>query len=131
MEYKNINNVIEAYIQDRGGLHVENVENFEKNFEKLKAFDYDAIKKFGECDYEFIKNMKLSLDDGPRLDKLDENMLSNINYKEAIGLCAILSEKVTHPNINTRWSDVFDSLFYLLKDEDFDELDDLFNKNIN
>ncbi|ADK63785.1 m146R [Myxoma virus] len=97
---------IKRYIRWRGGdLDVP----YEDVFETYTEFDVLAKKKFGKCDYDFIKPMNLTLSDGPRLGKLPTK--ESMTPEEAIGLCGILAEKVTHSHYDVDWDVVFTELF--------------------
>ncbi|AFB76958.1 apoptosis inhibitor [Cotia virus SPAn232] len=111
-----VRNIVQSYIKWRGG---ENID-YDKNFETLKLFDNDAIKSFGKCDYNFIKSLKLSIDDGPQLKNISKE--DSYGYKEIIGMCALLSEQVTHTFCNTKWDTVFKILFSFISNEDLTEL---------
>ncbi|AAF15033.1 m146R [Myxoma virus] len=101
---------IKRYIRWRGGdLDVP----YEDVFETYTEFDAVAKKKFGECGYDLIKPMKLTLTDGPRLGKLPTK--EPMTPEEAIGLCGLLAEKVTHSHYNVNWDVVFDELFSVMK----------------
>ncbi|ABI99141.1 virulence factor [Deerpox virus W-1170-84] len=125
---KNIVDILKYYITWRGSSDFYDKHDCGKIFKKLMLFDDHARKIMGDYDYLFIKNMNLSLDDGPRLDKIDNNILSKLSYKELIGLCAVLAEKVVHYPYTIKWEKVFNTLFDRLTNEDFTEIKTFLNK---
>ncbi|APG58362.1 hypothetical protein BTW14_gp171 [BeAn 58058 virus] len=110
-----VRDTIESYIKWRGGEDI----GYNKIFEIIKPFDDYAVNCFGKCDYDFIKPMNLSIDDGPQLKCLNKDLFG---YKEIIGMCALLSEQVTHTCCTTKWDTVFKILFSFISNDDLTEL---------
>uniref|UniRef100_Q7LZW8 Hypothetical 12.6K protein n=1 Tax=Rabbit fibroma virus TaxID=10271 RepID=Q7LZW8_9POXV len=100
---------VKRYIRWRGGdLDIP----YEDVFETYMEFDILAKKKFGECDYDFIKPMKLTLTDGPRLGKLLTN--EHMTPEEAIGLCGYSPRSHTFP-LRHQLDVLFTELFSVMK----------------
>ncbi|AGZ95457.1 virokine [Goatpox virus] len=118
-----IKNIIKEYIRWRGNSEKNICEERKLNifFNKLKKIDSFVKKKIKESnndEYDIIKSMKLSLDDGPRMDKLPEYLLDGLNAEEILGLCSIISEKVVSATYKVNWDRVYESLFNILDEKD-------------
>ncbi|QDJ95129.1 anti-apoptotic Bcl-2-like protein [Hypsugopox virus] len=111
-----IKQVIKEYIKWRSYRKNKTIGNVFKTF---LEFDKHAENKFGTCMYSIVKSMKLTIQDGPRMDKID---LTNSTIAEIIGLCAKLSEYLGKPLFDVSWELVFDTLFDALKNYDLDTI---------
>ncbi|AOE46502.1 hypothetical protein SPPV_135 [Sheeppox virus] len=117
-----IKRIIKEYIRWRGNGEKNICEESELNifFEKLKKMDSYVkknIKESNNDEYDIIKSMKLSLDDGPRMDKLPKYLLDGLNAEKILGLCGIISEKVVSETYKVNWDRVYESLFNILDEK--------------
>ncbi|AAN02868.1 putative secreted virulence factor [Lumpy skin disease virus] len=116
-----IKHIIKEYIRWRGNgenICEERELNIFKKLKKMDSFVKKNIKESNNDEYDIIKSMKLSLDDGPRMDKLPEYLLDGLNAEEILGLCGIISEKVVSATYEVDWDRVYESLFNILDEKD-------------
>ncbi|QNN94451.1 putative secreted virulence factor [Lumpy skin disease virus] len=117
-----IKHIIKEYIRWRGNgediCEERELNIFFKKLKKMDSFVKKNIKESNNDEYDIIKSMKLSLDDGPRMDKLPEYLLDGLNAEEILGLCGIISEKVVSATYEVDWDRVYESLFNILDEKD-------------
>ncbi|ASK51363.1 Anti-apoptotic Bcl-2-like protein [Eptesipox virus] len=107
-----IKDVISEYIKWRS---YNSKNNYGMVFKTFKEFEKQAELKFGSCMYTLIKPMKLSISDGPRMDKIDT---STATATEIIGLCANMANYIGEQFNIINWETVFKTLFDVLQGHD-------------
>ncbi|AEN03602.1 anti-apoptotic Bcl-2-like protein [Yokapox virus] len=71
--------------------------------------------------HDIVKKMKLSLNDGPRVDRINEEVNSVTDAKRIISIAAKVSEYIGNGTFTIKWDESFNSLYNMI-DKYMDEL---------